>query len=159
MNAYKLNSIQTGPAFIAGLIGAAVMTLVIYLIPFVGLPNMDIVLLLGSMFVINTSLAQAVGIVLHLLIGALFGVLYAWLWGRAFSSQTWLWGLFFGAAHGFIAVAVMPFLLDIHPRPPEIVAVPSLMVSLILAHIAFGITTAIVYAKLYTGFDEHAQPS
>lgn len=64
-------------AALSGFIGAFILTLLIYLLK-VGGQNLDIPYLIGTRFVDahNKSQVYVVGITLHLLIGAGWGVLY-----------------------------------------------------------------------------------
>ena len=142
-----MDTSKISAALIAGLIGTAVMTAVMYIAPYMGFPEMDIINLLGTMFTTNATLAFVLGLVIHFMMGALFGLLYAFLWTKV-GKPDFLWGLIFGAVHGVIATVMMPVISAIHPRAD--VAVTLLMaVGLIMGHIIFGIVVALTYRALY----------
>ena len=133
-------------AVAAGLVGTAVMTALIYMMPLMGLPKMDIIGMLGTMFTADEGTANIVGTVVHFLLGIIFAIIYAFLWDSVIGDPTALWGLAFGLVHGIIAVIVMPTMRNMHPRPPEMEMGPLLMAGLIVGHIIFGIVVALVYA-------------
>lgn len=146
-----MNTLKVGPAIIAGLIGTAVMTMLMYIAPLMGLPEMDIVRLLGSMFTADATAVLVLGVIIHFMMGAIFGLIYAWLWTKIGKPDV-LWGLIFGAVHGVIAVAMMPIISSIHPRTT--IAVTALFaMGLIIGHIVFGIVDALVYRAL-SGYTE-----
>lgn len=78
--------------------------------------RMDIPLMLGTMFTPDPERARATGLVIHVVNGQLFALLYA----SAFASvgyATWWLGLTFGLLHGMAAlVLIIPLLSGIHPR-------------------------------------------
>lgn len=106
-------------AIIAGLIATAVMTVLMYMMPAMGMPKMDIVGMLGTMFTADRGTANVIGAVLHFMMGAIFAIIYAWLWANVVGDPTWWWGLIFGAVHGVIAIIAMPLMMRMHPRPPD----------------------------------------
>lgn len=81
-----------------------------------GLSRMDMPMMLGTMVTSRPERARAAGLVLHLVNGQFFALLYA----SAFASigrATWWIGLTFGVLHGIAAlVVVIPFLPGVHPR-------------------------------------------
>lgn len=104
---------------VGGLAGTAIMTMMMYIAPRMGMPKMDMPRMLGTMFISKEGSATALGMVIHLMMGAIFAIIYAWLWSLGLGSATWWWGLIFGAVHGIVAVVMMPVMLRMHPRPPD----------------------------------------
>lgn len=134
-------------AIVAGLVGTAVMTLLMYMGPMMGMPKMDMLGMLGTMFTTGGS-AHILGGVVHFVMGAVFGVVYAFLWASVIGAPTWLWGLIFGLVHGVVALVTMPMMIRMHPRPPEGMTSTSPMMAagMIIGHIVFGIVVALTYA-------------
>lgn len=141
-----MNRVRVFPALVAGFLGTMMMSVVLYALPLVSMPEMDIVMLIGTMFTPDDStLAGILGILLHFGIGMLFGLLYVWLWTRI-GEPNWIWGAIFGGVHGIIVAILLPFWLGIHPNPLAAVPVTVLMVvGLILTHLVYGITVALGY--------------
>ena len=101
---------ENSKAILGGLIGTVVMTLMMmYLAPMMGLPKMDIIGMLGSMFTSNKGTATILGLVTHFMMGGIFAIIYALLWSLGIGSPTWLWGLIYGVVHGVVAIVTMPW--------------------------------------------------
>ena len=135
-------------AVIAGLVATAVMTLMIYAGPMMGMPKMDMMGMLGTMFTEDEGTARIVGGVIHFVMGVIFALFYAWFWSVGIGAATWVWGLVFGAVHGVIAIIAMPMMLNVHPRPPEMELGPMTMAGMLMGHLVFGLLVALVYAAL-----------
>jgi uncharacterized membrane protein YagU involved in acid resistance len=133
-------------AILAGLAGTAVMTVLMYVAPMMGMQKMDIVGMLGSMFTANKGVATMLGLMAHFLAGAVFALIYALLWSIGFGSVTWLWGLVFGAVHGIVAMVVVPLLMRMHPRATEMAGGAVAKAGMLMAHLVYGLTVALVYA-------------
>ena len=133
-------------AIVAGLAGTAAMTVLMYLAPMMGLPKMDIIGMLGSMFTSNKGTATILGLVAHFLMGGIFAIIYALLWSLGIGSPTWLWGLIFGAVHGVVAIVTMPLMARMHPRPPEMDGGMLTMLGQLMGHMVYGLVVALVYA-------------
>ena len=87
----------------AGLVGAAAMTIVMYGLPVIGIPRMDIMAALGSVFPHKIS-PYILGALIHFGIGIVLGLIYAaffhawlpgpnWLRGALFSLLPWLFAI------------------------------------------------------------------
>lgn len=135
-------------AIIAGILGTLVMTAMIYVAPMLGMPKMDIIGMLGTMFTPNTGTATIVGIVAHFMMGAVFALIYALLWSLGIGTPNWLWGLIFGAVHGVLAMITMPMMTKMHPRPPQMDSGPMMMIGLMMGHLVFGLVVALTYQFL-----------
>lgn len=132
-------------AIIAGLAATAVMTALIYLGPMMGMPRMDMVGMLGTMVSPDQRVAYPLGTVIHFVDGAIIALIYALLWSRGLGDPTWIWGLVFGAVHGVIAIAALPMMLRIHPRPPAISPSMTVIVGMMMGHLVYGLLVALVY--------------
>ena len=133
---------------VAGLVGTAAMTILMMLAPMMGMPKMDIVGMLGSMFTPNQGPAKIIGLIVHFMMGVIFAIIYALVWHLGLGAATWLWGLIFGFVHGLIAVMAMPMMMKTHPRPPKMAPGPKMMMGQIMGHLLFGLVTALVYAAM-----------
>jgi hypothetical protein len=129
----------------AGIIATAALTLVLYLGYLLGLPEMDMVGLTGTMITPNRGAAYLVGTLSHFSVGVLMAVLYAWLWNRGVGEPNWWWGLFYGAIHGLIAVVLLPMLLRLHPQRLVLTSEVGAAVSMILSHLIYGLLVAVLY--------------
>lgn len=131
------------------------MTVLMYLGKAMGM-NMDLPRTLGLMFVSadNPLVVYVLGLLLHFVIGALFGVIYGWLLLNA--PSTWPWGGLLGALHGMLAGFFLGLMPTFHPRMGEDdpVQPPGLFgknygrmvpIGLVLLHIVFGLVVAWVY--------------
>lgn len=134
-------------AVIAGLLGTAVMTLLMTMAPMMGMPKMDIMNMLGTM-VTEGENARLVGGLIHFVMGAIFGLIYAFLWSSVIGSPTLVWGLVFGLVHGVITMVTMPMMMNMHPRPPKMEGGMMTAVGQLLGHAVFGIVVALTYAAL-----------
>ncbi len=135
-------------AVIAGLVGTVVMTILMVVAPAMGMPKMDIVGMLGSMITANKGTATIVGWVIHLMMGVVFAIIYAFAWSQGIGSVTWLWGLIFGAVHAIVAIVMMPIMIRMHPRPPEMEGGAMTMVGQLMGHLVYGLVVALVYAAI-----------
>ncbi|MEX2541432.1 MAG: hypothetical protein WD314_06470 [Trueperaceae bacterium] len=132
-------------AILAGLIGTAVMTALMYAGPAMGMPKMDMIGMLGKMFTGSAAVAYPLGTVMHFMMGALFAIIYGWLWSLGLGSPTWGWGVIYGLLHGLVAAMVMPMMIRMHPRPPEMQMGMKMIVGILTGHAVFGLVVALVY--------------
>lgn len=132
-------------AIVAGLAATAVMTMMMYAAPLMGMPKMDIAGMLGTMFVSKEKTARVVGMAMHFMMGVVFALIYALLWSLGLGSATWWWGLIFGAVHGFGAIVMIPILMRMHPRPLEMARGPLMMAGQLMGHLVYGLVVALVY--------------
>ena len=64
-------------AIIAGLLGTLVMTLLMVMAPRMGMPKMDIIGMLGTMFTASEGTARVLGALAHFMMGVIFAIIYA----------------------------------------------------------------------------------
>jgi hypothetical protein len=144
-------------AVIAGVVASLVFSLVLMMAPKMGMPKMDIVSLLGSMFSPQTNLA--VGWMMHLMMGIVFALIYAFLWSLGIGAPTWVGGLVFGSVQWLIVGLVMGMIPVIHAGIKSgAVKAPGLWMTNngglmafmggLAGHMIFGIVIALVYAAL-----------
>lgn len=134
-------------AIIAGSTGRMAMLLIIYGGPFIGLPRMDIVGMLGTATAHNKQDAATMGGAVHFTLGVGFAAFYAFLWSLGIGSPTWEWGLIFGSIHGLLVILLVAVLTWRHPQlSPNISGVP-VALAILLNHIVYGLVVAIVYSS------------
>ena len=121
---------------LAGLVGTAAMTALLIMAPRMGMPKMDIIGVLGSMFTSEEGTATRLGLVIHFMMGVIFAIIYALLWNADVRGVNVLWGLIFGAVHGAVVSVVVPMMLRMHPRPPHMEGGPMALVGLLMGHMA-----------------------
>jgi len=143
-------------AVIAGLVATVVFTMVLMMAPKMGMPKMDIVSLLGSMFSAKSNLA--LGWMMHLMMGVVFALIYAFLWSNGIGLATWLNGLIFGAIHWLIVGVMMAVIPMMHVGIKSgAVQAPGMWMTGngggmmafmggLVGHMIFGVVVALVYA-------------
>lgn len=129
-----------------------------------GLTRMNIPYLLGTMFTPDRDRAKALGVLLHVLNGWAFSLLYVaafHLWG----GPAWWKGAAIGLVHAaFVLTAGMPVLPGLHPRmagegrgptvvrqlePPGFLGLHygiQTPISIVVAHLVFGVVLGVFYA-------------
>ncbi len=97
-------TIDWGKALLAGLIATAAITVTM------ALAGQNVMKMLGGMLAPGASsgVQYAVGGVMHLAVGLVYGLLYAWLLGPVRRRGRAVKGVLYGAALTGIALAVMP---------------------------------------------------
>lgn len=140
-------------AIIAGLAGTAALTMVMSMAPKMGMPEMDIVGMLGSMFGKSN---RTLGMVIHFMMGIVFALVYAYLWSIGTGGATWLNGLIFGAVHWLIVGMAMAMIPMMHAGIKSgAVKAPGMwmtnnggmkaFVGGLMGHMVFGLVAVFVY--------------
>jgi hypothetical protein len=116
---------KTGKAFFAGMIGAVVMSAILWVARNVmGIPA-GMEMMLGTMVVPNAALvAWLVGFGIHVLIGGVLALVYAWAFEHVTHRSGWLIGAGFGLVHAVISGLGMAMVPAIHPMIPERMPAP-----------------------------------
>lgn len=150
-------------AIFAGVFGAALMALAMFAGRIMGLST-DLVSLLGLFFVSreqSKAVRYSLGMALHLLVGAGYGVIYALLLTSVGVAPdpgaAAIWGILFGVLHGVLIGAGAGLLPLVHPRmggPEGVMDSPgffgrnigvAMPVALILLHVIYGVSAALIY--------------
>ncbi len=140
-------------AVAAGIAGTAAMSILMAVGPMMGMPKMDIPGMLGTMF---GKPNRPLGWILHLMMGSIFAIIYAYLWSAGIGSPTLAGGAVFGAVHWLIAGAGMAMIPMMHTgiRSGEVNAPGMWMtkqggmmsfVGGLIGHIVFGLVVVLVY--------------
>jgi hypothetical protein len=141
-------------AIAAGLVGTIVITMVMAMAPKMGMPKMDMVGMLGSMF--SSESNRTLGMAIHLMMGVVFAIVYALLWNLGVGTVGLLWGAIFGAGHWLVAGAMMGGMPMMHAgiKAGAIEAPGIFMLNRggmmafmggLIGHIIFGLVVALVY--------------
>lgn len=141
-------------AIVAGIVGTIVMTMVMVMAPKMGMPKMDIVGMLGSMFSAESN--RMVGMIMHLMMGVVFAIVYALLWNAGIGTVSLLWGAIFGAVHWLISGMMMGGMSMIHAgvKAGSVKAPGFFMMNNggmmafmggLIGHVIFGLVVALVY--------------
>jgi hypothetical protein len=128
-----------------------------------GLTRMNIPYLLGTMFTADRDRAKALGVLVHVINGYVFSLLYV-LAFHAWGGPTWWKGAAIGIVHaGFVLTAGLPTLPGIHPRMASETRGPTVVrqleppgflgvnygyrtpISIVIAHVLFGVILGTFY--------------
>ena len=134
-------------AIIAGSTGRMAMILLIYIGPFVGLPRIDAVSILGSLAAPSKESAVTLGGAIHFSLGVIFALIYAALWGLGIGSPTWYWGMLFGTVHGILVILMLLVSMRLFPQLSQHFNAVAVMIAILLNHIVYGVVVAVVYTS------------
>jgi uncharacterized membrane protein YagU involved in acid resistance len=131
-----------------------------------GLTRMNIPYMLGTLFTPNRDRAKVYGVLLHLVNGWMFSLLYV----AAFHTSglfTWWFGALVGFVHGvFVLVVALPVLPGMHPRMASELQGPTVVSQLeppgflgrnygiqtplsgLIAHVVFGVILGALYVPM-----------
>jgi hypothetical protein len=150
-------------AIIAGVVGTAVMTAVLYVGFLMGM-RMDMPMMLGTMMLPKGPPAWAAGLVMHFGAGIVFFIAYGLLFDAFGISETIAgWGAIFGLVHGFVAGMALGMMPVMHPRiaassageSSETLPAPGFFglnvsamapVAILLLHVIYGAAGGAVYS-------------
>jgi len=141
-------------AVIAGVVGTAVISMLMAMGPKMGMPKMAIWEMLGSMF--NKDGNNGLGWIVHFMMGVIFAIIYAVLWNAGIGSATVGSGLIFGVVHFLIAGVMMGGMPMMHAGiKAGTVSTPGVymlnnggmksFMGGLIGHIIFGVVVALVY--------------
>lgn len=133
------NKIQK--ALIGGIIGTAVMTIVMMIAPMMGMLKMSPPTMLSMMM----GFSIIVGWMMHFMIGVIFAMAYAFFFFNLVKkvSNNILKGAIFGMAAFIFAQIMMAIMGMMFPMPPMEGSMMLMMVGSIMGHIIFGISVAL----------------
>jgi len=141
-------------AIVAGLVGTVVISIVMAMAPKMGMPKMAIWELLGSMFDADGNTGMGWGV--HFVMGVVFAILYALLWGAGIGAASVAGGLVFGVVHWLAVGAMMGGMPMMHAgiKAGQVRAPGLFMMGAggakgfmggLVGHAVFGIVVALVY--------------
>lgn len=135
-------NISLQKTILAGIVGTAVMTMVMFLAPMMGLPKMNAAEMLSSMM----KAPVIVGWIMHFMIGIIFALAYTFI----FVSKVKVKNLVVkGAIFGFvvfifaqIVMAMMAAIMGPMPQPEG--GMMLMIVGSVIGHIVYGISVALI---------------
>ena len=152
---------SAGDAILAGIVGALAMLVVMYGGRAMGMTSMDLLRTLGTMMVPKASagMTYGIGMMMHLMMGAGFGLLHAGVLHAVDPSSDGdavVVGLVAGVVHGMVVAGMMPTMLTtMHPlvKSGQIYAPGPFMtgmgkmtpMGMIMAHVVFSIVAGAIY--------------
>jgi uncharacterized membrane protein YagU involved in acid resistance len=158
--------VNWGSWLIWGFAGTVILTTVLAGSQGFGLTRMNIPYLLGTIFTSNRDRAKVYGVLLHVLNGWAFSLVYVAAFHAA-GLFTWWFGAAVGLVHGvFVLVVVLPALPGMHPRMASEIRGPTVVrqleppgflgtnygiqtpISGLVAHLIFGAVLGYFYTPL-----------
>jgi hypothetical protein len=158
--------VNWGSWLIWGFAGTVILTTVLAGSQGLGLTRMNIPYLLGTIFTSNRDRAKVYGVLLHVLNGWAFSLVYVAAFHAA-GLFTWWFGAAVGMVHGaFVLVVVLPVLPGMHPRMASEIRGPTVVrqleppgflgtnygiqtpISALVAHLIFGAVLGHFYTPL-----------
>ena len=141
-------------AVVAGIAGTIIMTMIMVVAPKMGMPKMDIVGLLGSMF--KKEVVKPLGLALHFMMGIIFAVIYALLWSKGIGRASVGYGALFGTVHWLIVGLIMGMISMLHAGiKAGTVKAPGVYMTNnggakgfmggLVGHIVYGLSVALTY--------------
>ena len=111
---------NAGKAFTAGVVGGAVMSLLMWMArTFMGMPA-NLEMMLGTMLGLAPGpTAWIAGFIWHLVNSGVIALIYAWGFEHVTHRAGWLVGLGFSISHAILAGIFMGMMPAMHPMIPE----------------------------------------
>lgn len=135
-------------AFIAGIIGAALLAIASAFARRAGIP-MDLEWLQGSLLTgaegARGATAYLLGLIVQLCVGGVLGLIYGAILART-PHPSLRAGAFLGLVHALIAGVLLALVPMLHPAVPEALPAPGLLMS------GRGTEASIVFVLLHVGF-------
>lgn len=149
-----LQGLNLGRAIPAGIVAWIVFTIVLYVLPLLGVPKLDLAEMLGGLFGVNSV---AMGWVILFVAGIVFALLYAFWWVRHLPGPGWQRGLVYGIVPWFVmAVIVAPLLPVLNPTMDVKTAPGFFFINLgivaifgsLVAFLMWGIVLGVLYGSV-----------
>lgn len=151
---------KTGTAFLAGVVGGAVMSAIMFMARTVVGMEVKLELLLGTMIGLQPgTTAWIVGFVMHLVISGLIAIAYAWVFENVLHRAGWQTGVLVALAHILVAGVFMGMMPMVHPLVPEVLPGPGFfmlglgmmgLVAFVMLHLIFGAIVGAMYGPTLT---------
>ncbi len=149
---------KTGKAFLAGVVGGAVMSVIMFMARTVMHMDVKLELLLGTMIGLTPgTTAWLVGFVMHLMISGLIALAYAWAFENVLHRAGWQAGALLAVAHIVIAGLFMGMMPAMHPLVPETMPGPGFfmlnlgvmgLMAFVMLHVIFGAIVGAMYGPV-----------
>jgi len=133
-------------SILAGIIGTAIMTVVMMVAPMMGMPKMSPPEVLSGML----GMPVFVGWVMHFMIGIMFAFAYTYLCiFKHKISNVWLKGAVFGIIAFVFAQIMMAIMGAMMPMPKMEGSMMLTMIGSLMGHIIFGMAVAKTVGNTY----------
>jgi len=133
-------------SILAGIIGTAIMTVVMMVAPMMGMPKMSPPEVLSGML----GMPVFVGWVMHFMIGIMFAFAYTYLCIYKHKiSNVWLKGAVFGIIAFVFAQIMMAIMGAMMPMPKMEGSMMLTMIGSLMGHIIFGMAVAKTVGNTY----------
>ena len=151
---------KAGRAFAAGVAGGIVMSIILAMARGMGMPA-QLEMLEGTMMLPPGPAAFWLGMMMHLIISGVIGLIYGWGF-EAVRRAGWVTGLGFGVIHAIIAGMAMGMMPMIHPRIPPMHAPGWFMsnigmmgvAAMVMLHLIYGAVVGAIYGPVQHGVIE-----
>lgn len=132
-------------SIIAGVIATAVMTLVMFIAPMMGMPKMNPPAMLSMVM----GFPLIVGWMMHFMIGIIFALSYAYIFSNILAKiqSNVVRGLIFGIIAFVWAQISMKIMGLVFMMPPMQGSVALMIMGSIIGHVVFGIIVVLVLSK------------
>jgi hypothetical protein len=138
---------RAGRAILFGVLGALAITVITAIARALGIP-ISIEILLGTLWgIMPSGTAFGIGLLMHLTIGGLFGLLYGYLFERVWDHGGAPTGMLLACAHALLIGIAIGMTPQFHPLVPETLRDPGPyfanlgipgVVTFFVAHIVYG---------------------
>ncbi|WP_412063490.1 hypothetical protein [Rubrivirga sp. IMCC45206] len=152
---------KTGSAFLAGVVGGAIMSAIMFMARTVMGMEVKLELLLGTMIGLEPgTTAWIVGFVLHLVISGLIALAYAWAFENVLHRANAGAGMLVALVHIVVAGVFMGLMPMVHPLVPEMMPGPGFfmlnlgamgLVAFVLLHLIYGAIVGAMYGPTLAG--------
>ena len=133
-------------SILAGIIGTAVMTVVILAAPMMGMPKMSPPEMLSG--ILGTPIF--VGWIMHFMIGIIFAFAYTYLYiSKCKITNKWIRGAVFGIIAFVFAQIIMAVMGTIMPMPKMEGSMMLTVIGSLMGHIIFGMTISKTMGNTY----------
>ncbi len=141
-------------SILAGIVGTAIMTVVMMLAPIMGIPKMSPPEMLSGMLGIPVSIGWA----MHFMIGIIFAFAYTYLYSFKWRiSNIWLKGAVFGLIVFVFAQIMMAIIGAIMPMPKIENSLILTMTGSLIGHLIFGMAVSKTVGNVYCS-DKSCEP-
>jgi hypothetical protein len=158
---------RVGLAFLAGVIGGAVMAGLLMVARSLGLFEMNMPMVLGTMITRTPSSgAWILGFIMHLVISGLIALIYA-AGFEAIRRSTWWLGVLGGVIHAVIGGLFLWALPALHPAIPDVLPAPgpfginfgaTSVAGFIVFHLIYGAIVGGIYRPVHVRTQPAGEP-
>lgn len=136
-------------SFLGGILATAAFSGTLFFFERTNITKGNMIVALGSLLTHSRERAGQVGLIIHVLSGLLFGLVYTWgllaIGADSFIGSVLLGGVF-GVLHGtIVAVGIVASISDYHPLPEYRKATWVVGFTHGLAHVVYGVVMGFVF--------------